>query len=327
MMSPLYLRNRTGQRGSRPVTDTHAARLGLRAAACLLALAQSALPAQAQDDVAGIHVHSVATSAVLAAMAPQQLEMMQATCKTLQALCAAGGGTDAALCAQAAKGFQFHGNLAEVGRIEFDEYYATAQHMRTRKHVSTALQSKSVCDVVVGQRELIDIWHYNARTTTLYHREDRPPKGRYWQRTDNAVLSPDSAAALLKMLQPWADPASVSPVTSHQKIAGHTCTQRQHSGAVAGATCLLQTEAAFPGHVALARSWVTPQGSMADEKATLVELHAMLPKALFYPPPGERVQGGRSASNPTQKWCARQKNQTGVNPCQDPDGDEGAKHE
>jgi hypothetical protein len=284
------------------------------------------LPVQAKDTspLEGIHVHRSGVSPYFLNAAKTTLNASEAQCKQLSSVCAmlpAGAGAkDVAVCAAVANGFSFRGNVSDVGKQETDEYFATGMHMAARQTEKTVLKVKSVCEIEVVAQKSADIWHYSSQGYTHYELKDRGKNGRNWVRTDHKRPS-SKTGALLAGVFPLPVASPVSPVLGHKTYAGYKCEVRKISGPWAGTFCLKATATAFPGYVALAGSVVAGKDIMLEDAATEVTEKVMLPATYFYPPAGEKSEAKQvlpaSAENATQKWCAKQKIKTGINPCED----------
>lgn len=282
--------------------------------------AQAKGPATALE---GIHVHRSGTSPYFLNAATETLKVSEGQCKLMKSVCAmmpAGtSGKDKAACADVAGGFSFKGNLADVGKQETDEYFATAMQMAARQTKKTVLLTKSVCEAEVVEQESVDIWHYAPQGYTRYELKNHPRKGRYWIRSEHRRLAPKTGA-LLAGVFPLSDTSKVSPVLGHKTVAGHKCEVREIAGPWSGSFCLKATDTPFPGHMALAGKVIAGKDTLLEDQATDVAVKVMLPRAHFFPPERDKVESMRALStspnNPTQKWCAKQKIKTGINPCE-----------
>jgi hypothetical protein len=284
------------------------------------------VPSQAKDTpppLEGIHVHRSGTSPFLLNAAKVAVKTAEAQCKMMKSVCAmmpAGASRkDRAVCSGAMGKFSMKGNLADVGNQETDEYFATAMQMAARLTTKTVLQVKSVCEVEVVERKDTDIWHYTPEGHTHYELKNDSRKGRYWIRTVHKPLNV-KVGALLAGVFPLTDASSVSRVLGWKTIAGHKCEVREITGPWSGTFCLKATQTSFPGSVTLAGTVIAGKDTMLDDQATEVTEKIMLPADYFNPPANDRVESmqalSRSADNPTQKWCAKQKIKTGINPCE-----------
>ena len=284
------------------------------------------LSAQAKDvpqTLEGIHVHRSGASPYFLNAAKVTLKTAEAQCTLLKSVCAtmpAGASVrDRAACAPVAGGFSFSGNLTDVGKQETDEYFATELQMAARRTKKTVLQVKSVCEIAVAEQESTDIWHYTPQGYTHYELKDSK-QGRNWVRTQHQRPA-SKANALLAGVLPLSSSSTVSAVLGHKTYAGHTCEVREITGPWMGTFCLKTTATPFPGHVTLAGMVVAGKDTLLEDAATEVAEKVRLPYAYFYPPAGEKPAGKpvlpTSSENATQKWCAKQKIKTGVNPCTD----------
>ncbi|MDP1862969.1 MAG: hypothetical protein Q8K52_03580 [Thiobacillus sp.] len=283
----------------------------------------------APPSLEGIHVHRSGTSPYFLHAAQESIKTYEGQCKMMKSICAmmpkGASAKDKAACANVSGGFSLKGNLADVGKQETDEYFATAMNMAARQTTKTVLHVKSLCEVEVVERKGADIWHYATQGHTHYELKDHPEKGRYWIRSEHKNLAP-KAGALLAGVFPLSDASKVSPVLSFKTIAGHKCEVREIAGPWSGTFCLKVTPTAFPGHVTLAGKVVAGKDTMLEDQATDVAEKVMLPRDYFYPPEQDKVESMRTLSkspgNATQKWCAKQKIKTGINPCEK-DADDG----
>jgi hypothetical protein len=285
------------------------------------------ISAQAKDLPAaleGIHVHRSGTSPYFVNAAKQTLKTQEAQCKLMKSVCAmmpaGASGKDKAACADVAAGFSLKGSLAEVGTQETDEYFATAMKMAARQTMKTVLQVKSICEVEVVEQKSVDIWHFTPNGHTHYGLKDSPKKGHYWVLTEHKPLS-SKAGALLAGVFPLTATSTVSPALGYKTYAGHKCEVREITGPWSGTFCLKPTDTPFPGHVTLAGKVVAGKDIMLEDQATEIAVKIMLPKAHFFPPESDKFENmsalSKSLDNPTQKWCAKQKIKTGINPCED----------
>lgn len=278
----------------------------------------------APPSLEGIHVHRSGTSPYFLHAAQEAIKTYEGQCKMMKSVCAmmpqGASAKDRAACAGVSSGFNLKGNLADVGKQETDEYFATAMNMAARQTTKTVLQVKSLCEVEVVEQKGVDIWHYTPQGHTHYELKDHPRKGRYWIRSEHKKLAP-KAGALLSGVFPMSDTSKVSSVLSFKTIAGHKCEVREIAGPWSGTFCLKVTPTAFPGQVTLAGKVVAGKDTMLEDQATDVAEKIMLPREYFYPPEQDKVDSmqalSKSSGNATQKWCAKQKIKTGINPCEE----------
>jgi hypothetical protein len=285
------------------------------------------MPAEAKDappSLEGIHVHRSGTSPYFLNAAKETLKTYEGQCKLMKSVCAmmpAGANAkDKAACAAVASGFSLKGNLADVGKQETDEYFATAMQMAARQTTKTVLQVKSICEVEVVDQESVDIWHYAPQAYTHYELKNHPKKGRYWVRSEHKRLTPKTGA-LLAGVYPMSDASTVSQILGQKEYAGLKCEVREITGPWAGTFCLSATETPFPGHLTLAGTVVAGKDTMLEDQATAVAVKVMLPRKHFSPPERDKLESARARStspeNPTQRWCAKQKIKTGIDPCKE----------
>lgn len=290
------------------------------------------MPSEAKDvlpPLEGIHVHRSGASPYFSNAAQGTLKTYEGQCKLMKSVCAmmpaAASAQDKAVCAAVASGFSLKGNLADVGKQETDEYFATAMQMAARQTTKTVLQVKSICEVEVVDQESVDIWHYAPQGYTHYELKNHPKKGRYWVRSEHKRLAP-KPGALLAGVYPMSDASKVSPVLGQKEYAGLKCDVREITGPWSGTFCLRATETSFPGHVTLAGRVVADKDTMLEDRATKVAVKVMLPRSHFFPPETDKVESPRALSsspdNPTQKWCAKQKIRTGIDPCKEAASDD-----
>lgn len=292
-----------------------------------MALQLVPMPSQAKDappPLDGIHVHRSGTSPYFLNVAKETLKTYEGQCKLMKSVCAmmpaGASATDKAACAAVARGFSLKGNLADVGKQETDEYFAIAMQMAARQTTKTVLQVKSICEVEVVDQESVDIWHYAPQAYTHYELKNHPKKGRYWVRSEHKRLAPKTGA-LLAGVYPMSDASTVSQVLGQKEYAGLKCEVRDITGPWAGTFCLRTTETPFPGHLRLAGRVVAGKDTMLEDQATAVAVKVMLPRAHFSPPKRDKLVSARARStspeNPTQRWCAKQKIKTGIDPCKE----------
>lgn len=275
----------------------------------------------------GIHIHRSGTSPFTLNAAKEMLKASEGQCKLLKQVCAtmpagAKPGDITAACAGATGVFSLKGNMADVGKLETDEYFATDMKMAARQTKKAMLRVKSVCETEVVEYESRDIWHYTPSGYTHYELKDS--KKGAWH-TEHKKISLKTGALLVGVL-PVTAATTVSPVSGKKTYAGHKCDVREFSGPWSGTLCLKATHTPFPGQVKLAGTVIAGKDTLLEDAATEVEEKVMLPYDYFYPPAGEIAKSKQStpapSENATQKWCAKQKAKTGVNPCGANDADE-----
>ena len=276
--------------------------------------------------VEGMHIHRSGTSPHFLKAAQVTLKAYEDQCRLMKSVCAtmpAGArARDKAACAQITGAFSVKGNPADIGKQETDEYFATGLNMAARQTTKTLLQVKSVCEVEVVDHKDADLWHYTPSGHTHYVLKNDPRKGRFWMRTEHKQRASVSGG-LLAGVFPLTDASKVSAVLKQKTIAGHRCEVRDVVGPWSGTFCLKATPSTFPGQVALEGTVMAGNEIMFEDQATEVAEKVMLPRAVFFPPQGDTVESQRtvaqSRNNATQQWCAKQKMETGVNPCENRD--------
>ncbi len=266
---------------------------------------------QAQDATevpGGIHVRRVGNTEVGKAFGEKYVTGRREQCEG--AVAQASG---------MARSFNFSGNLSDTGRIETDEYFAPAQKMRARQVITYPLIETSICRLEVVKTTTWNIRHFTHTGYTDYQQLADRKTGVHWQRSAHTLpVAKQTAALWNSALFPG---ATVSPLMGTRTIAGRRCEVREVilAQGASHALCLLRTEAPAGGQITLAHKWVSGGILMLDEQATLVDLQAALPLALFYPPAGARIEDLSGAAgrpeDSTQKWCRVQQAKTGVNPC------------
>lgn len=303
----------------------------------LILLIQSLMtPAFAQlkgNVIDGIHVHRSGDSPHFKKMAEMTAKGLEGQCKGLKSVCsmlpAAASARDNAVCAAVSGGFQIKGKLSDVGKQETDEYFAIAKKMAVKKTKKVEMRVKSTCEVEVVEQESIDIRHYVPGGYTQYELKDDARKGRHWLRSTHKWIDPKAGATLAGVF-PMSDASKVSRSQGHKTLAHHKCEVREVTGPWSGTLCLKNTATPFPGHVTLAAKIISsvPAGvaTLLEEEVDSYSEKLILPMALFFPPSTEKVESARapakSPDNPTQKWCAKQKEKTGIDPCEgEPDDD------
>lgn len=281
----------------------------------------------------GIHVHRSGDSPHFKKMAGMTAKGLEGQCKGLKSVCSmlpvAASAKDKAVCAAVSGSFQIKGNLSDVGKQETDEYFAIAKRMAVKKITKMELRVKSTCEVEVVEQESIDIRHYVPGGYTQYELKDDPRKGRHWLRSTHKWIDP-KAGAMLAGIFPMSDASKVSGSQGHKTLAYQKCEVREVTGPWSGTLCLKNTATPFPGHVTLAAKIVSsvPAGvtTLLEEEVDSYSEKQILPMALFFPPSTEKVESARapvkSPDNPTQKWCAKQKAKTGIDPCEDEQDDD-----
>ncbi len=301
----------------------HVRLVSLTAMVCVSACVNSA-PAQ----LAGIHVQRMGSSPYFLQAAQATLERSRAQCSLLQSVCAmmpAGASAkDRAACIPVANGFSLRGNLADVGRQVTDEYFATGMGMATRKTRKTVLKVHSVCNIEVAEQNSTNIWHYTSQGYTQFESKDLPNQKRSWTRSQHKRVA-TGTSRLLDGVLPLTSRSTVSPPSGFQTHAKHKCALRSISGPWSGTLCLKATATPFPGHLTLAGKIVAGKTVMLEDAATEVAEGIRVPDAMFYPPADEIAEARSTrtpATNATQKWCLKQKQKTGVNPCENDSDDD-----
>lgn len=278
----------------------------------------------------GIHIRYKGFSPYLADQAAESQKAMKAQCEQFQKLCAMPhvAADKPELCAAAAGGYKFKGNLADVGKTETDSYFATTKQMSAQYTKGSVLVQKSICEQDVLEEATAKIEHRTRMGVTRYTLTNHPKKGRYWIRDEQKRLDSGAADLLLDTMAkdfPIKDTFKVSPVLGFDMLDHHRCEIQEISGPWTWTLCRSSTDTPFPGTVTLAAKAVTGKTVLFEKRATEVAMHVALPSSLFYPPAGDKIEtaGAKSAANPTQKWCAKQKAKTGIDPCEDDSGDDG----
>ena len=238
----------------------------------------------------GIHMHLSGTSPLLLESATLFLKASQAQCKSFKEICAlAPVGTNDAVCKTLPNEYQFKGNLADAGKDEVDEYFATGERMRTTRTRVNAFFITSTCGSEVKEVESVKIRQFTATGWTDYERKEDRNKARYWQRTDREML-PDAVMAQLASLAPVTG-ASVSPPSGKDSVANNPCDIHSISGPMVGTICITKTDTPYPGILTLA---VTLGGAnspvVLNRRATVVTKNTQLNRADFYPPADEPVK-------------------------------------
>ncbi|MHB0916502.1 MAG: hypothetical protein ACYC39_06645 [Thiobacillus sp.] len=313
--------------------------ISLFLAACCGAIAmQTTGSALAKDDstIVGIHIQRKGDSPHFKKLAKQSLNVIKGTCisqkQTCQHLIAdpAASPKAKARCAAvlAAGEFQFTGgSLEDVGQRTTDEYFVPGRSWSARIARETVLNQSGFCKAEVAEVTRHEIRHYTAGGYTRYELQDSAKKRRHWTRTEHRVdpkLVPVLAAAFLAPGR-----ISVSPPMGHKTyIPGITCEVRQVSlgDAATSTSCLYHTGLSFPAALRIAGDFVSGGEVMWGEKAVAYKDRAVFPIGQFMPPARDKVisegESQRSSENATQKWCAKQKKKTGVDPCAEESGDD-----
>lgn len=296
----------------------------------LMAPAYAQLKGSVMD---GIHVHRSGDAPHFRKMAEMMAKGLEDQCKGLKSVCsmlpAAASARDKAVCAAVSGSFQIKGKLSDVGKQETEEYFAIAKKMAVKKTKKMELRVKSTCEVEVVEQESVDIRHYVPGGYTQYELKDDARKGRHWVRSTHQWIDPKTGA-LLAGVFPMSAASKVSRSQGHKTLAHHKCEVREVTGPWSGTLCLKNTATPFPGHVTLAAKIVSsvPAGAatLLEEEVGSYSENLVLPMALFFPPPTEKIESARASAqspdNPTQKWCAKQKEKTGIDPCEDEQDDD-----
>lgn len=308
-------------------------------AICCGAIAmQTTEPALAKDDsaIVGIHIQRKGSSPHFKKLAKQSLDVMKATCvsqrQTCQHLIAdpVASPKAKARCAAVLAAGEFQltgGSLENVAQRTTDEYFVPGRWWSARVARETVLNQSGFCKAEVANVTRHEIRHYTAGGYTRYELHDSAKKGRRWTRTEHKVdpqLVPVLAAAFLAPGR-----ISVSPLMGHKTyVPGITCEVRQVSfgDGATSTSCLYYTGLSFPAALRIAGDFVSGGEVMWEEKAVAYEDRAVFPISQFMPPARDKLiserESQRSSENSTQKWCARKKKETGVDPCAQESGDD-----
>ena len=307
-------------------------------AACCLVATQATELALAKDDgtIVGIHVQRKGDSPHFKKLAKESVDVLKATCTSQRQMCQhliadpAASPKVKARCAAVLAAGEFRlagGSLEDVGRRTTDEYFVPRRSWSAKITRETVLRQSGFCKAEAANFTKHEIRHYTAGGYTRYELHDSEKKGRHWIRTEHAVdpqVLPVLAAAFLAPGK-----ISMSPLMGHETyIPGITCEVRQVSlgDATTSTSCLYQTGLSFPAALRIAGDFVSGGQVMWEEKAVAYEGHAVFPVNQFLPPARDKViserGSGRSSDNSTQRWCARQKKETGVDPCVEKSGDD-----
>lgn len=308
------------------------------AACCAAIVLQTSGSVLAKDDstIVGIHIQRKGDSPHFKKLAEQSLAVMKATCISQRQTCPrliadpAASQKAKAQCAAVLAAGEFQltgGSLENVGQRTTDEYFVPGRSWSARVTRETVLNQSMFCKAEVADVTRHEIRHYTAGGYTRYKLHDSAKKGRYWTRTEHRVdpkLVPVLAAAFLAPGR-----ISVSPPIGHKTyIPGIPCEVRQVSlGDTATSTsCLHHTGLPFPAALKMAGDFVSGGEVLWEEKAVAYENRAVFPISQFLPPARDKVtserESRRSSKNSTQIWCARQKKETGVDPCAEESGDD-----
>jgi hypothetical protein len=292
-------------------TATMSVRFFCRRSALCMVLLPWCCSVQAQDATEvrdGIHIHRMGTTGVGQAYGEDYLQAMRERCEG--ALAQASG---------TAQAFSFSGNLRDTVRIETQEYFAPSLKMRATQVTTYPLVGTAVCRFEVARVAIWKLRHFTSTGYTDFQQLVDRKNGMRWQRSVHTLPAPRNAAAMLKRaLLPG---AKVSTELGARTIAGRQCKLTEVALAPGSiqTLCLLSTETPFPGTIVLANKHVSGKTLVMDEQAALVELHAALPLALFYPPAGASIEdlpgGANRPDTQVQKGCPGEQGKTGVNPC------------
>lgn len=308
------------------------------AACCAAAAMQATEPALAKDDstIVGIHVQRKGDSPHFKKLAKQSVDVMKATCMSQRQMCQhliadpAASPKAKARCATALAAGEFRltgGSLEDVGQRTTDEYFVPGRSWSAKTTRETVLRQSGFCKAEAADFIKREIRHYTTGGYTRYELHDSAKKGRYWTRTEHRVdpeLVPVLAATFLTPGR-----ISVSSSMGHKTyIPGITCEVRRVSlsNTATSTSCLYHTSLSFPAALRVAGDFVSGGQVMWEEKAVAYEARAVFSVSHFMPPARDKViskrGSGRSSENSTQRWCARQKKETGVDPCAEESGDD-----
>ena len=239
----------------------------------------------------GIRVQSSGQSPFAVQSATNNAKALAGQCVQLNAVCALlPAGNSEPVCQNLPKEFTLKGNLADVGKEEVKEYFATGERMQTTRIQSNVFVSTGPCGAEVKEVESVKIRQFTASGWTDYERKEDKDKARFWQRTDTPML-PDAVIAMLANLAPAAG-TTVSAPTGTEVIANTQCDKYTFSGLLVGTSCIGKTETPYPGYITLATTRAPGSGGVVvlDRRATLVEKNIQLSKTDFFPPDGEPVK-------------------------------------
>lgn len=318
----------------------HLARLAsLLLAPALAALSANAQTAERSDMIDGIHVHRSVDSPAAARMTQLAIETGKGACAAAKQACnqMASAGVPPSnargqrACAEATGRFTISGDTDRVRRIDLHEYFAPARQWAVEKRTNARLHQHSVCAAEIVDEESVVIRHYSARGVTTYRRVTDRTGEHSWRRQNQPSLPHMAALPLFFEIDPLTNPANVSGPLGQETHGRHTCEVRKISTAQQVFTsCQAKTGTWFPGSVLLSGSWVAngPNGREVQAVDRLVSYaeRIALPVGLFHPPASEPVtqtdSPQPSADNATSRWCLAEAAKTGINPCEDDDGDD-----
>lgn len=308
-------------------------------AACCGATAMLAtVPALAGEDstLIGIHLQRKGDHPEFKKTAKPLRDAMEGACISLKRTCSyliantAESPKTKARCAEVLAAGEFRvtgGSIEDVGRTTTDEYYVPGRSWSARITRTTVLKQPGFCIAEVADDTKHEIRHYTAGGYTRYNLHDSTKQGRHWTRTEHRVdpkLLPVLAAAFLGPGKISASP----PMGRKTYLPGITCevTQVSLGNGVNSTLCLYRTGLSFPVSLQIAGDLVGGGEVISYEKAVAYKDRIVLPISHFMPPARDKVvnesEAVRSPDNATQKWCARQKKETGVDPCARESGDD-----
>lgn len=271
----------------------------------------------APETITGIHVRYVGTS-------PHAVKAQETLNKAMSGMCAKQGMT-----------FKMNGPVEKIGDSVTNEYFAPSHYYSASYKSYYVVVQNSLCESTVTQLTKTLIYHLNA-----------PPQGGgvlYEYRSGGK--SPGWSKRALPSLGLSAmvvDTAESSAITGGAKVmvagkdmyAGQSCKVSKvfmPGGGMLSDSCEMpvykdtdkKIPLAFPVRLKLAGSQYLPESGelVSRTVAESVNLKSALPASLFLPPEDafKAKPGTTTKRNATSKWCDKQEQKTGVNPCKNGD--------
>ena len=276
----------------------------------------------APETITGIHVHQVGTS-------PHAVKVQETMNKAMAVMCAKQGMV-----------FKINGPVEKVGDSVTDEYFAPGNYYSASyKEYYIAVQN-SLCESTVTRLTKTLIYHLNPSPQGggMLYEYRSGGKSPGWSK--RALPSLGLSAMVVDTFESSAAKGGAKVVVTGKDLyAGQSCNISKvlmPGGGVLSDSCEMSVYKdadkkillAFPARLKLASSQYIPESGelVSRTVAESVNLKSALPASLFFPPEDafKAKPGTATKRNATSKWCDKQEQKTGINPCNnaDEDGDD-----
>ena len=270
----------------------------------------------APETVNGIHVRYIGSS-------PHAVKAQEVLNKAMTEMCSKQGMT-----------YRINGPVSKIGDSVTDEYFAPGKYYSASyKEYYVAVQN-SLCESTVTRLTKTLIYHSNPppRGGGMLYEHRTGGKSPGW--TKHELPSLGIAGMVIASFESSAVKGGASAVAAGKGVyGGYPCSVsqvRMPGDGVLSDSCEMpmyqdaekKVPLAYPVRLKLASSQYQPEtGDLVSKTvAESVNLKASLPATLFFPPEDafRKKAGDTSKRNATSKWCEKQEQKTGINPCKNP---------